>query len=348
MIAFDSIIGFKLLALIALYLFLPLTALTFFLFRRQRRILEIERIISILNINPNYRTAYEDANSSRYYFWALAYTSIVSWAGLVLLLFAVEINMNEFPSVQVGNVDFPQAGSRLVFAMAFLGAYLWGLQYLLYRYSMNDLAPGVYYGLCIRMMLATVIALVLYNAYEAMVGSDDSGSSVTSTVWPAMALLIGMFPQSGLRWLQDRIPLLSPQPDSSVRSAPLEMVEGISLNDRMRLEELGIDSCYDLAATDFVPLILKTPYGARQLVDWILQAKLCVYFGEAVQDLRQHSIRTILDIETLQPAEIEDLSTETRLTKSALERAQASIANDAEIERLRAAAQALGRFWQDQ
>ena len=66
------------------------------------------------------------------------------------------------------------------------------------------------------------------------------------------------------------------------------MIEGVESHDTLRMEELGIDSCYDLATADFVPLLLKTPYSARQLIDWILQAKLCVYFGDTVKDLETH------------------------------------------------------------
>jgi predicted RecB family nuclease len=66
-------------------------------------------------------------------------------------------------------------------------------------------------------------------------------------------------------------------PDGSgadaVPRAPLGMVEGIENHDRLRLEELGIDTCYDLATADFVPLVLRMPYSALQLIDWILQAK---------------------------------------------------------------------------
>ena len=61
------------------------------------------------------------------------------------------------------------------------------------------------------------------------------------------------------------------------------MIEGVSGYDKMRLAELGIDSCHDLAMADFIPLVLKTSYGPRELADWILQAKLCVYCGEAVR-----------------------------------------------------------------
>lgn len=134
-----------------------------------------------------------------------------------------------------------------------------------------------------------------------------------------------MFPQRGLRWLTDRLPIFSAKTNPSVRESPLEMIEGITIHDKLRLEELGIDTCYDLADADFVPLMINTPYGARELVDWILQAKLCVYFGEAVRDLRQHCIRTVVDLKSLKPEDIQALAEETTATKSALERAKESV-----------------------
>ena len=140
----------------------------------------------------------------------------------------------------------------------------------------------------------------------------------------------------------DRLPIFSPENDPSVREAPLEMIEGVTIQDRMRLEEQGIDTCYDLAKADFIPLILKTPYSARELVDWILQAKLCAYFGEAVKDLRQHSIKTAYDL--TQVSDIEKLAPAIALTQSALEQAQRSFKEDTEIQRLRDVANLLGKF----
>ena len=135
-----------------------------------------------------------------------------------------------------------------------------------------------------------------------------------------------------------------------IRSAKIavEMIEGIETHDILRLEELGIDTCYDLGNADFIPLILKTPYSARQLIDWILQAKLCMCFGEAVKDLRQHGIRTIIELEPLTAEDIEELPLQTSVTKIALERAQKSVKDDAEIKRLREVGQLLGRFWQSE
>jgi hypothetical protein len=342
----SSILTAKLIVFTVLYLFLPLTALTYYVFRRHRRTYELERILAILQIDPVYRQAYNEERSGHYFLWAVVYASVVSGIGLGLLFLGPEMRVDEFPSVAFGKALFPQRGSRLVLGMAFFGAYLWGLQYVLRRYVLNDLIPSVYYGLSMRMILAAITALVVYNAYEALAGSSDSGGDVTSKIWPALAFLIGTFPQRGVRWLTDRLPMLAPETEASVRKAPLEMVEGIESHDSLRLEELGIDTCYDLATADFVPLMLKTPYSARQLIDWILQAKLCVYFGAAVKDLRQQGFRTVIDLEHLTQKEIETLAAETALTKSALEHAQQSVKRDAaELARLREAGQLLGTFW---
>jgi hypothetical protein len=351
MIEVDSVSIARATAVGVLYLFLPLTALTYYLFRRQRRLAEVRRIFAILNIDADYRRAYDDHRAGCYFLVAVAYTSLVSCLGLSLLFLAASA---EFPAVSLSELRFPRPGSRLVFAMAFFGAYLWGLQNIFRRYALNDLNPGVYYSLSVRMLLAGATALIIYNVYGALSGGTAAGDGgdLAATLWPALAFLIGMFPQRGVRWLSERLPLLSPATDPAVRRAPLEMIEGVESHDSLRLEELGIDSCYDLAAADFVPLILKTPYSARQLVDWILQAKLCVSFGEAVKDLREHGIRTVVDLETLTDAQLETLAAETALTRSALERARdavrESMRRSGETKRLRLASEVLSRFWEDE
>ncbi len=129
------------------------------------------------------------------------------------------------------------------------------------------------------MILAALIALVIYNAYGAL-GGEEWGS--VSEIWPVLAFLLEMFPQHGLRWLTSHLPILSAEHNPAVRELPLNLIEGIEGHDQLRMEEVGIDSCYDLANADFMPLLIETPYSARALVDWILQAKLCVYFGADV------------------------------------------------------------------
>jgi len=339
------LVQFKLFVVAVLYIFVPLTALTYYFSRRKRRIIEVERVLTLLNIDPTYRKAHDpDMLSS--YAWAVGYFSAVAALGLTLLFFSREAGLanGEFPVVPLGDAEFPQNGSRIVFAMAFFGAYFSSLQHVFRRYASNDLSPAVYYGSSMRMLLAGMTALIIYNAYSALAGAGDSNGGITATIWPALAFLIGVFPQRGLRWLTDRAPMLSPPGDPSVRQTPLEMLEGVESHDVLRLEELGIDSCYDLAMADFVPLLLKTPYSARQLIDWILQAKLCVYFGDTVKDLRRIGIRTVIDLESLTPPEIESLPAETSVTATVLLRAHEAVKNNPEIDRLREMGLRLGIF----
>ncbi|MGF1602637.1 MAG: hypothetical protein ACFCU8_11555 [Thermosynechococcaceae cyanobacterium] len=334
-------------AVIVLSSFLPLTALSYNLFRRDRSTLEINRILDLLKVDGTYRNVYvvEDTHKlgeSMQIFWAVGYATVISCIGLSILLLAPHYGFEEFPKVDA--LQFPQVGSRLIFGMAFLGAYVWGLHYIFQRYSLNDLVPTVYYSLGIRMLLASLTALVMYNATDSLLGNESG--QIVATLWPALAFLIGMFPRSGLRWLTERVPMLSSEEHPSVRRTPLTMIEGIGSYDSLRLEELGIDTCYDLATADFVPLILKTPYSARQLVDWILQAKLCACFGDAVKDLRKHGFRTIVELKGLDDHDLEELAAETSLTRSALRHAKESVRADLEIKRLQRIGTLLSQFTQ--
>ncbi len=339
----------KLTGVAVLYLFLPFTTLSYILFRHYRTRYETDRIFEILGLDHSqYKEAYRDRMPYLNFFLAITYISVVSIPGLTLL-FSVS-QLKDFPLVDIGGVDFPAHGSLLVFVMAFLGAYIWSLQHIFRRYSVNDLRPSVYYRLGSRMILASIIALVTFNAYEALSGGGNTDGGVTSNIWPAIAFIIGMFPRRGLNLLTERIPFVAPVSDPTVPKAPLEMIEGITIHDRMRFEEQGIDTCYDLATADFVPLILKTPYGARELVDWILQAKLCVHFGESVKELRRHGIRTALDLNNLdlmgntEGIDIDKLASEIALTKTTLQLAKKSIERDPEIDRLCTVGQKLGQF----
>ena len=122
------------------------------------------------------------------------------------------------------------------------------------------------------------------------------------------------------------------------------MIEGVTFHDRVRLEEANIDNCYDLATADFVPPSSSTRRTARELTDWILQAKLCVYAPDAMLNLRQQGIRTIMDLEGLDQTQIQELVEATAVTKSALERALRSLKTDDEIHRLRHIGKRLGIF----
>jgi hypothetical protein len=124
------------------------------------------------------------------------------------------------------------------------------------------------------------------------------------------------------------------------------MIEGMTSYDVFRFEELGIDTCYDMANADFVPLLLKTSYSARELIDWLLQAKLCVRFGDATAELRLRGIRTITDFASLEEDQLEILAKETSLMLPNLRQAAQFTVSDTNIDRLERAAELLGHYWE--
>ena len=84
---------------------------------------------------------------------------------------------------------------------------------------------------------------------------------------------------------------------------------------------------------------------ARVFRPWILQAKLCVYFGDSVKELRHLGIRTIVDLEALTPEEMIALPDDTSVTATVLARARDSVRTNPEMLRLREVGQMLGMFW---
>src|SRR5687768_657224 len=141
MTAVDSITIAKASAAIVLFLFLPISVFTYYFSRRPRRVAEVERTLSILKLDPAFHAAYS-TETLRYYLVALVYASLVAGLGLVFLFFGREIGLATDEG-RGGKLGFLQPGTMFVFGMAFLGAYLWSLQHIFRRYSLNDLVPAV-------------------------------------------------------------------------------------------------------------------------------------------------------------------------------------------------------------
>jgi len=80
------------------------------------------------------------------------------------------------------------------------------------------------------------------------------------------------------------------------------------------------------------------------VVDWILQAKLCVRAGDAITALRQHGIRGVHEVAKLTDDEITALANETAATLFSLKRIRCVARNDTEIERLQRIATQLSRY----
>src|SRR3546814_2635 len=110
------------------------------------------------------------------------------------------------------------------------------------------------------------------------------------------------------------------------------MIQGITVNDRLRLAEEGIETCFDLAHAEFVQLLFTTPYQPLELIDWQLQARLVMYFGKSAETMREHGVRTISDLKMLDDATALELAEKTSATKSAVEMARRRSRQDGSAE----------------
>jgi hypothetical protein len=348
-------------------MFIPLSAVCYYRSRRDQRTSEIERYMKILNIKD--KDLFEQKHQGFSFLVSVFFVTLLSVCFWGLILFGNDINLGGKYSYLFGNIRMMtsaddsfgcfqqyQSGALLTFNMAFLGAYLWGIQSIVRRYSMNDLIPVSYYNLGVRMIFASILALAIYHLAEATPnilasiisaepGSSGNGESGSHLIMPIFAFLIGMFPQRGLKWLTEKFSVFSDKGDPSVKPLPLEMIEGITIYDRVRLQELGIDSCYDMANVDYVPCLFKTPYSPRVLINWVLQAKLCVYFGGHVKELREHGIHTVWQFNNYEMDDLRNLVKSTPLTEDTLVSVKGLIEKDLEISRLVAAQVELSRYW---
>ena len=360
------ILIFRCLTLLVLVGFLPVCAYTYYTYRLGQRKLEIERALKILDITSDYRNIYVQDIGRMHFFVTVLFTMGIATAGFSALLLSKELGLADSPSLLLAGTRLTktdcavetcligyQHGALLAFGLGFLGAYIWGLQGIFRRYSMNDLQPIAFYHFGLRMILSSFVALLIYHAVGGFSAEfSESGQDLqmltptTDGILILTVFLIGMFPQQGIRWLTGKIGFSGQDTHPSVRNLPLTMIEGMTSYDVFRLEELGIDTCYDLANADFIPLLLKTSYGARELIDWILQAKLCVRFGDSTEELRGRGIRTITDLENLDDDCLESLAKETALLLPRLQQATRVSATDQNIERLKRAAELLGHYWE--
>jgi len=114
------------------------------------------------------------------------------------------------------------------------------------------------------------------------------------------------------------------------------MIEGMNRHHEVRLGEVGIDNAQNLAEADLVELILKTPFGPAQLLDWIAQAHLYVYVKDEIQLLRRYGIRTALDLYEVAAdgARLTAIATDAGLDPLALSIVARRIGNDPRVGQL--------------
>lgn len=223
-----------------------------------------------------------------------------------------------------------QTGALVCLSFAFLGAYLWAITYLFRRITLNDVTPNAYQTIAIRLLGASIVALMFYHVVHLFpeCGVTDSKRAddplvkasflsgliggagavvgikagwLNSEVAVLASFLVGVMPEATLRRLMELIRLRHDRSADSTSGEDLlrlERIEGIDVYTRMRLAEVGIYDAHGLVSVNPIYLYFRAPFNLAQVMDWIGQAFALIYLQPKYwEEARQMGIRTAWQIE---------------------------------------------------
>ncbi|MBP7227594.1 MAG: tetratricopeptide repeat protein [Longilinea sp.] len=218
----------------------------------------------------------------------------VAYIALILLVSLTMILVYRYRS-GVGVVDAATLASMFY---AFLGAYVFGVQQLVRRYSTMDIQPQLYSAILTRMIVAVGLVFVAATVITASGGEIAAGDPAQAAGWAAvLAFLIGLFPSEGLRWISKKMALVfTSTPFDRANELPLRALLGVSAWHEARLNELGVDDAQNLATVDLRKLLLTTQFDTQQIVHWVDQAILHCKVGSKIERYREVGIVTFHDL----------------------------------------------------
>ena len=276
--------------------FMPLAAISYFMFMMDKKEKEYAKATTEMGIYSSRKV--KDSMGPVKYFFPVSFVTLICLIAITTFMYANQYIDNIDDSLLLTSAYFGEGNKNLmnqslsVLMMAFLGGFLWSAQNIIRRLIAYDLSPSVFYSAGIRILFACVVALVL----SFIMGSANENFLNFRSALPAIAFLTGMFPSRVLDYLVKRYKNYINGENVNTRYLSLDNIEGISVQHKERLIEIGIDNAQNLAMASLTDLLINTPFGARQLLDWIGQAKLLVYVKNDIEKLRQVGIRSVFDL----------------------------------------------------
>lgn len=324
------------LGIATLVVFMPLTSISFLHYRLPRKQKEFNDILDSLapvehGVEVDSFIVDSEYKSSDY-FLPVLFVTLFSTIGFYILLAGnaqVLFKAMVWVEMAIEPQEVTYRTSLVACGFAFLGAYVWAIQYIFRRMVTLDLPPGAYYSVATRLVFSSFLILI----YSHFAHADDMAIQESL---PLIAFFTGIFPERLLNWLKDHSGNIFAANSKMAHDLPLDMIEGMDSFHKARLSELGVDNVQNLAHASLVELIIKTPFAPRVIVDWMAQAKLCQEFKENVNDIRKAGVRTILDFQEIAEADLlQSLADRSALDITLLEAVYCANKNEKSIDRLR-------------
>jgi len=316
-----TLIALKLAMVCVLSSFMALSAVSFFRFRLKKKERDFDRIMQIVGLDEGSAAVFSPTIENEYsaadYLLPVTFATVVCLAGFGFAVFARELVtqhageqnllLTGIYSREPDALQVMRWQSAFVLALAFLGGFIWSAQSIIRRLITADLNPGTFYGAGVRMIFASLVALVLSWLLQ-----DNPWKERTL---PAVAFLTGMLPEQALLYVRDKSRIFTNRGAARCHELPLTMIEGIDTFHKVRLGEVAIDNGQNLAEANAIELLLRTPFPANQIIDWIAQAKLYVFVKDDLAKLRAAGIRNAFDFVAQDPERLEELVRDTGLSR---------------------------------
>jgi len=296
-LAFNILLIGKIMIVIIIAGFMPLSAFSFFRSMLPKKEADYQKAMDDMGINT--RKTVKEVYTPIRYVLPVGFITLICLLAAGFFAFTNSFEGDIKDSLILTGAFFGDANINLirqslaVVTYAFLGSFIWSSFAVTVRLFANDLVPSVYYRAGIRMILAVVIALII----SFLIGKEGASNVFqfrSSLV--AIAFLAGMFPERFLQYLINLFKKFVDPDGLNTNELSLYRIEGITMSEKERLEEIGITNAQNLATYSLTQLCIETPYEARTLLDWIGQAKLLCYLKNDIDKLRGVGIRSVFDL----------------------------------------------------
>ena len=329
----------KIIIIIIIGGFMPFTAMTFLKVMVGNKKTEFNKALKEMNLSTSRKV--EDSYSASKFFLPVTFATTICLLAIGYFTFAELFVSETNDNLLLTGAFFGEGNKELIYqslavlSMAFLGGFLWSAQNIIRRLIAYDLSPNVYYSAGIRIILASVIALVL----SFVIGADSSTNVLSfKSSLGAISFLTGMFPERVLSYLINLYKNFVSPDKLNDEALSLYKIEGMSMQHKERLNEIGIDNVQNLSESSLTKLLIETPFGARLLLDWIGQAKLLCYVKDKIEELRKVGIRSVYDFvkieQTTKQMQVDEISNTAGLDSAFLKIVYNQVVNDKGIQAL--------------
>lgn len=179
----------------------------------------------------------------------------------------------------------------IALTFGFLGALIYSLTDMAYRFNTSDLYPNTFINYVVRFIFAPSLCLVVANFLM-----NDWWINAA----PMIFFFVGFFPQRAMQFIEDKArSLLSLQKEEDKKEIPLGLIQGMTDYIMYRFREIGVGDAQNLAYQDLSYLRNNLGFSDRQICDFVSQAMLLVYLQDDFAHLQAFGIRNIISFKEM-------------------------------------------------